>query len=174
MTSARNEKRHRIEHASLAPKDLRARMKRHSIGVAVQPHFIVSDRWAGERLGEERVADLYPLKSMLREGLVVSGGSRCPGRADEPHPGVWAAMVRAGFAPDERLDLAEAISLYTTNAALNGDGESDKAGIVAGHRADLVVLDSDIGGMHPAMLRKVGIAATVANGRVVFSYEGIG
>jgi len=42
-----------------------------------------------------------------------------------------------------------------------------------GFLADLTILDSDIRDIHPAMLRKVGIAATVVNGRVAYSYEGV-
>jgi predicted amidohydrolase YtcJ len=41
-----------------------------------------------------------------------------------------------------------------------------------GEAADLTLLDSDINGMHPAMLRKVGVAASVVDGEVVYSFEG--
>jgi hypothetical protein len=110
---------------------------------------------------------------MVREGLVLSGGSDAPIEPISPILGMWAAMVRAGFAPEEKLDLAEALALYTTNTAMNEYGKSQRAEVREGGRADLVVLDSAIDGMHPAMLRKVGIAATLTNGRVVYSYEGV-
>jgi len=60
------------------------------------------------------------------------------------------------------------LSLYTTNGRSNGL-DSDE-GLVEGAQADLTLLDSDIGGMHPALLRKVGVLATIVDGRAVHSY----
>ena len=70
-----NPRRHRIEHASLLPKDLRSKLVKHSIRTTVQPLFITSDVWAVDRLGEDRARDLYPLRSMLLDGIVASGSS---------------------------------------------------------------------------------------------------
>ncbi len=166
-----NPKRHRIEHASLLPRDLRAKTKKHGIRLAVQPSFIVSDSWARERLGDERVGDLYPLRSILGEGIIASGGSDAPVESFSPVVGMWAAMVRAGYGTSEALDIEEAVTLYTANGAMNGFDE--KAwGVTEGARADLTLLDSDISGMHPALLRKVAVAATIVAGNPVYSYLG--
>jgi predicted amidohydrolase YtcJ len=168
---AKNPRRHRIEHASLAPKDLRSKMQRHSIGAAVQPSFITSDSWARQRLGDERAEDLYPLKSMMREGIVIAGSSDAPVETLSPIVGMWAAMTRADYGASERLEFGEALSLYTANASVLG---IDDAGgrLEKGAGGDLVVLDSDVTGMHPAELRKVAIATTVVAGSVVYSYGG--
>jgi predicted amidohydrolase YtcJ len=168
----RNSRRHRIEHASLAPKDLRAKMKKHGICVTIQPQFVISDSWARKRLGEERLRDLYPFRSMLMEGIIASGSSDAPVETVSPLIGMWAAMVRADYSPDERLDLKEAIKLYTENAAYNGMDESFLGKVREGMAADLTVLDSEVEGMHPAIFRKVGVAATVVAGEIVHSYEG--
>jgi predicted amidohydrolase YtcJ len=80
-------------------------------------------------------------------------------------------MVRGGFAPEESLSLREAINLYTSSAASNGfDDASSK--LVVGGPATMTLLDSDVEGMHPALFRKVGVAATVVDGSVVHSYAG--
>jgi predicted amidohydrolase YtcJ len=171
FTSGGNSRRHRVEHASLLPRDLRSKMRKHGIRAAVQPCFITSDTWALKRLGDERVGDLYPFNSMLRDGIVVSGGSDAPVETISPMIGMWAGMTRAGHAPHERLDLGQALGLYTGNAAANGFDESE-ARLAEGGRADLTLLDSDVSGMHPAMLRKVRPAAVVVGGRVVYSFEG--
>ncbi|HME18645.1 MAG TPA: amidohydrolase, partial [Nitrososphaerales archaeon] len=92
-----NPRRHRIEHASLLPMDLRSKMKRHGIRATVQPCFITSDTWAPLRLGEERVNDLYPIRSMLEDGIVASGSSDAPVETISPVRGMWAAMTRAGY-----------------------------------------------------------------------------
>jgi predicted amidohydrolase YtcJ len=171
VTGSGNPRRHRIEHASLLPRDLRSKMRAQGIRATVQPCFISSDRWALKRLGEERVRDLYPLRSMLEEGIVASGSSDAPVESLSPVLAMWAAMVRPGYPADERLTLDEALRLYTTNASANGFDE-EGAGIEEGGRADFTLLDSDIEGMHPAMLRKVGVAATIVGGRAVYSFEG--
>jgi len=171
VTGARNPRRHRIEHASLTPKDLMAKIEKHSIRTAVQPLFVTSDVWAEARLGEERIRDLYPLKSMISGGIVASGGSDSPIEQMNPLMGVWAAMVRGGYEPQESLAIEEALSLYTSNASSNG---LDVAGseLTEGATANLTLLDSDIEGMHPAMVRKVGIAATLVDGSLIFASAG--
>ena len=168
VAGAKNPRGHRIEHASLLPKDLRSKMVRHGIRAAVQPLFITSDSWAVERLGEERVRDLYPLKSMLVEGIVVSGGSDSPVESMSPVLGMWAAMTRNDDESQERLTLEEALGLYTANGRSNG---LDPAGEVSeGSPANLTLLDSDISGMHPALLRRAGVLATLVDGVAVHSY----
>jgi predicted amidohydrolase YtcJ len=168
VSGKKNERRHRIEHASLLPRDLRSEMSKRSIPATVQPLFIVSDTWAINRLGEERVLDLYPLKSMLMEGILVSGSSDSPVESLSPVLGVWASMVRAGFAREESLTLDEALRLYTSNASANG---LDEAPAGEGSLADFTLLDSMVEGMHPALFRKVGIAATVVGGSPAYSFS---
>ncbi|MDA4120785.1 MAG: amidohydrolase [Thaumarchaeota archaeon] len=170
VTGSKNERRHRIEHASLLPRDLRNKMAKYRIRATVQPSFITSDAWAVDRLGEERVRDLYPLKSMLNEGIIASGSSDAPIESLSPVIGVWAAMVRMGSAPEESLTLDECLGLYTTNAASNGFDEMVR--LEEGSQADFTLLDSDITGMHPALLRKVGVSATMVGGTLVHSTLG--
>jgi hypothetical protein len=171
VSGPRNPRRHRIEHASLLPKDLLAKVVKHDIRCAVQPSFITSDTWALKRLGEERVNDLYPLKSMLAAGIVTSGGSDSPIEPISPLIGVWAAMVRGGFAPHECLSLNNSLGLYASNAHSNGF-DDDGAVIAEGADADFALPDSDLGGMHPALIRKVGITATFVDGRLIFTSAG--
>jgi len=168
IAGANNPRRHRIEHASLLPRDLRSKMARHSIRAAVQPLFITSDTWAVDRLGEERLRDLYPLKSMLAEGIVASGSSDSPIESMSPILGMWAAMTRGGAGSDESLSFVQSLSLYTTNACTNGL-DSDES-LSEGARANLTLLDSDPSDMHPALLRKVGVLATIVDGTVVHSF----
>ncbi|MDG7012633.1 MAG: amidohydrolase [Nitrososphaerota archaeon] len=167
VTGATNPRRHRIEHAGLLPRDLRSQMARHGIRAAVQPCFVTSDTWAVERLGEERIRDLYPFRSMLSEGLVASGGSDCPVESLSPVLGVWAAMTRGGIVPEEAIGMGEALQMYTSMAVSNG---LDERPFAEGAPADLTLLDSAVAGMHPALFRKVKPLATVVEGAPVHSY----
>jgi len=169
VAGGKNPHGHRVEHASLLPRDLRSKMARHSIRAAVQPLFITSDSWAVDRLGVERARDLYPLKSMFAEGIVASGGSDSPVESMNPILGMWAGMTRGGADSRESLSLDQALSLYTINARSNGLDSAE--GLSEGAPADLTLLDSDISGMHPALFRKVGVLATIVDGTPVHSYE---
>ena len=162
-----NQRRHRIEHASVLPRDLLSRMSRLGIRAAVQPLFITSDTWASSRLGEERVRDLYPLKSMLKAGITASGSSDSPIESFSPLLGIWAAMARGGSSPEESLTLEEGFRLYTEHASSNGFDEGG-SGLEEGSLADFTVLDSDVRDMHPALFRKVGVTGVVIGGDLVY------
>lgn len=165
--------RPRIEHASLTPPDLLSRIEEMKAAVSLQPHFVVSDDWAEARLGKERVADLYAFRSIIERGIVASGGSDAPIESLSPFLGLWAAASGAGQWTEQRLSIDEAVDLYTANSAKNGFDENDVGIIREGGLADLTLLDSNIDGIHPSLIRRVGIAATIVNGRVVYSYEGL-
>ena len=124
-------------------------------------------------MGRERLEDLYTFKSFVDEGLKVSGSSDAPVEPHSPLLGIWAAMVRGGYGEEERLSLNEGLALYTSNAAYLSFDEGSLGRIEEGLAADLTILDSDINGMHPAMLRRVNIAKTIVNGDLVYSSEGI-
>ncbi len=174
VSNGKNSKRHRVEHCSVCDGETARRLQKLGVGVSVQPQFIVSDAWAEERLGPERVNWLYPLRTLLQSGVNASGSSDAPVEPISPLLGMWASMVRGGFAVQERIGLPDAVRMYTQNAAINGFDDDLLGTVREGAAADLTVLDSDIDAMHPALLRKVGVAATIVNGRVVFSYEGAG
>jgi predicted amidohydrolase YtcJ len=74
---------------------------------------------------------------------------------------------------EQTIGLDDAVGLYTFNAAKNGFDENYVGTIREGARADLTLLDSSIDGIHPSMIRRVGVAATIVNGRVAYSYEGL-
>ena len=71
--------RHRIEHASVCPPSLIARMKAAKITVVTQPGFIFNsgDRYL-EQLNDVDLANLYPLKAWLDAGLAVATSSDAP------------------------------------------------------------------------------------------------
>jgi hypothetical protein len=112
----RKNHRHRIEHCSVLNPRLIKRMKRSNIIASVQPHFVVSDFWAADRVGKTRARWVYPFKTLIREGLVVVSGSDCPVEPIDPLLGIWAAVARKSFA-EEGLTVEEALKTYTSNAA---------------------------------------------------------
>ena len=59
---------HRIEHLSVLRPDQIKRMKDLGLYASVQPHFVISDWWAMERLGMERASFIHPFKSIYFSG----------------------------------------------------------------------------------------------------------
>ena len=69
----------RVEHAQiLTPADI-PRFARLGVVPSMQPTHCTSDmRWAGERLGPERLAGAYAWRSVLDSGAYIAGGSDFP------------------------------------------------------------------------------------------------
>ncbi len=160
--------RHRIEHSSLTPLRLLARMRKCGIVASVQPRFIYSDNWAEQRLGSRRVHHLYPFRSMLRAGLFLAAGSDCPIEDPDPFEGVWSAVVRPGLASDERLTVGEALAAYTTGSAYASFSETEQGTLEPGKRADMAVLNADPFSCDPDALRKIRVVRTILGGKTVY------
>jgi len=63
--------KHRIEHASLIRDDQLEVLRELKPMISVQPHFIITDWWAKNRLGEKRVKWLYRFKTLIENGLTI-------------------------------------------------------------------------------------------------------
>jgi predicted amidohydrolase YtcJ len=138
----------RIEHASLVPPELYALLDRVRPTLVIQPGFVWSDGWLGERLGPERARHAYPFRTLLERGHPLVGSSDAPFDTLDPWRGLAAAIHRTGPdgrsanpEPGENLSAEQAFQLYTANAG-PGLGEADLGTLELGARADLVVLDA--------------------------------
>lgn len=133
-------RRLRMEHASVLRRTDMARMGRLGLGAAVQPAFLTSEvEWLEARVGRNRLPGTYAFRSMLDAGIRLAGSSDSP---VEP-PDAWAAMAAArthSFVPEEALDAAAALGLYTSGGAeLLGEPQP----LAAGSPADFLVVDRD-------------------------------
>jgi len=164
----RENHRHRIEHCSVLNPKLIRQMKRLGLIASVQPHFIVSDFWVTDRVGDVRARWVYPFKTLMREGLVVVSGSDCPVEPIRPLLGVWAAVARKGFA-EESLTLEEALRAYTLNAAYASFDEDKKGTLEVGKFADLTVLSGDLATVLPEKIRDVVVEMVLVGGEIVYA-----
>ena len=159
----------RMEHGSVLPPEVVARLADLGITVVTQPGFLY-DR--GDRyLAEVEPADLshlYRCASLEAAGLGVGGGTDAPFGPDDP----WVAMrsaverrTRAGavVGADERVTPARALQLFLSDPAAPG-GPPRLIG--EGGPGDLVLLDCTVGEAL-ADLDAGHVVATVAAGRVV-------
>jgi predicted amidohydrolase YtcJ len=144
------ELRFRVEHAQvLAPEDI-GRFASLGVIASMQPTHATSDMpWAGARLGPERLKGAYAWRSVLATGAHLAFGSDFPVEETSPLLGIYAAVTRqdahgdppAGFLPEQRLTLDEALRAFTVEPAYAAFAESRRGTIAPGMVADVTVFD---------------------------------
>jgi hypothetical protein len=163
----RADHRHRIEHASLVPPDLVARIAALGLAVSTQPLFIHSEKdWLHRRLGRERARDVYPLRAFLDAGILVGGASDAPVESTDVLHAIQCCVTREGFEPQQGLAPAEALDLFTRSAARLQFEEGEKGTLAPGKRADLAVLSGNPLAVAPERIASLRVLRTVAGGRV--------
>ncbi|MGA3089242.1 MAG: amidohydrolase [Terriglobales bacterium] len=113
----------------------------------------------------------YPARSILDSGGVISGASDWPVSSANVFWAIYQAETRRG--PEGVLDLSQAMPreamfyAYTRNSAraMNLDSVGT---IVAGKRADLVLLDRDVLTISPEQMRDTKVLWTMVAGKTVY------
>jgi len=164
----RRDHRHRLEHVTVLNKTLLERMVKLNVFVTIQPHFVVSDFWAPDRVGPSRSRFLNAYKSLLKSGLRVSCGSDCPVEPIDPLIGIEAAVARE-VNPEERLTVDEALEMYTLNGAYASFEEDEFGSIEEGKLADMTVLSDDPRKVPPSEIGKISVEMTIVDGRIVYN-----
>ncbi|MCQ9388525.1 amidohydrolase family protein [Brevibacterium sp. 50QC2O2] len=101
-----------------------------------------------EAIGQDRLNRLLPHRTYIDRGIVAPGNSDLPVTNGNPWEGIYGAVTRttrSGRVLDEaqNITLAEALAMYTSNAAY-GNFEEDRAGAVApGRFADFQILQDN-------------------------------
>jgi predicted amidohydrolase YtcJ len=165
----REDHRHRIEHASSLTPDVINDMKELGLIAACQPPFINSEyTWLPKRLGPKRCKDAYPMKSLLKAGVIISSGSDCPIEDPDVILGLHALVNRNGFIPEECISIEEALKTYTINGAYAAFEESIKGSIEIGKLADFVILDKNPLIVKSEDIKSIKVIETIVRGKTVF------
>lgn len=151
----------RLEHFSLPSKGHIKRARDLGVGIGIQATCSQSLDLMKERLGQERVASLFPHRRMYDAGLLLAAGS--DSNVDAVNPlHILASLHRRSFS------FEEALCLCTWNGAqLAGEGER-RGRIEPGMAADLVVLQKDLADCSPQALESLEIFITIVDGQLVF------
>src|SRR5678816_2071941 len=177
--------RWRVIHAQVVHPDDFERFGRLHLVAEVNPYHLSDDmRWMEERIGHERSRGAYAFRKLKNAGAVLIFGSDSPGTNAaryylNPVYGFYAAVTRqtlkgepaAGWFPDQRLTIEEAIDAATRAPAWASFEEDRKGVLRPGMLADVTVLDTnliDVGHANPAALLKAQVHYTIVGGRIVF------
>jgi predicted amidohydrolase YtcJ len=165
----RADHRHRLEHASLLDAEMIADLARLGLVVSTQPMFMHSEKgWIRKRIGEERLKNTYPLRSLTSAGVKVAGASDTPVESPDVLHAMQYCVTREGFGPEQGITAAEAIRMYTLDAAYAQFEESAKGSISVGKRADLVVLSANPAAVPIDEIGGITVEQTIVNGGVVY------
>jgi len=166
----RYDHRHRIEHFELATDDQIHRARDLGLVISMQPAF--EHFWGGpdgmyaSRLGA-RWRSTNRLRTVLESGLRIAGGSDSNVTPPEPLLGMHAAVNHPN--EEQRVSVAQALRMFTIDAAFAGRNEARHGSISPGKEASFVLLDADPFDVPTDELRNVGVVQTWYRGRPVFS-----
>ncbi|MCJ7703110.1 MAG: amidohydrolase, partial [Anaerolineales bacterium] len=165
--------RHRIEHVQvLQPQDTH-RLAELGVIASMQPIHTTSDMYMADAYWGKRAAYSYALKTQLEHGATLAFGSDAPVESPNPFWGIHAAVTRrradgspgpAGWYPNQRLPVHQAIAGFTTGAAIAASMEDRQGKLVSGYFADLLVLDTNPFECNPDEIRNILPAATMVAG----------
>lgn len=165
----REDHRHRIEHASSLSADIIADIARLGLVVSTQPLFIHSEKhWLHKRLGPERAKWAYPYRALLDAGIKIAGASDAPVESTDVLHAIQCCVTREGFETQEAITAAEAVRMYTLDAAYAQFEDSVKGSIEVGKRADLVILSANPVSVPPEKICNISVERTIVAGKVVY------
>jgi predicted amidohydrolase YtcJ len=171
------DRRFRIEHAQHLTRDAIDRIARDGVVPAMQPYHAIDDgRWAGKRIGPERIKTTYAFRSLKDAGAKLSFGSDWTVAPIDPLLGIYAAVTRRtidganpdGWVPEEKISVAEAVTAYSVGSAYASFLDEVLGELAPGKYADLVVLSDDIFTIDPPEIENVKIDLTVVGGEIVY------
>ncbi len=178
--NGRRDSRHRIEHIELIDRADVPRLGKLGITASVQPpHPPGAMDFPIDTMEtvfhRERWADAYLWKTLRDHGAPVAFASDWPVTDVSVLRGLKAALCRVPFvgAADERLDLLDSLRAYTAGGAWAAHLEGVTGMLKPGMAADLVLIDGDFEAVSPADFDQLGIALTIAGGRITHQAPGI-
>ena len=170
--------RHRIEHVQVLHADDAARLAHLNIIASMQPIHAPSDMNAADKFwGGERARLAYAWRTQLTHGATLAFGSDAPVESPNPFWGIHAAVTRrrtdgspgpAGWGPEEKLSMPEAVAAYTLGPACAAGMESRLGQLAPGFLADLIVMENDPFTCAPEELLTMQSSATMVGGEWVW------
>jgi predicted amidohydrolase YtcJ len=181
--NGRDDMRHHIAHLELISPDDIPRFARLRVIANFQPLWAYADSYITDLtepiIGPERSRWLYPIRSVVRTGAVVVGGSDWSVTSLNPLEAIQIGITRYGlndakrvsWLPNERVDLATMIAAYTINGAYLAHREKQTGSIEVGKAADLIVLSDNLFTLPEYSSHKARVLLTLLDGKEVFRHS---
>jgi predicted amidohydrolase YtcJ len=177
------DRRPRIEHIeTIALPDI-SRFGKLGVIASMQPLHSYPDAdtldiWA-RNAGPDRASRAWAWKSIADSGGHLAFGSDWPVVTLNPWEGVQTAVTRqtsegqpeAGFVPEQRLTVAQAVDGYTLGAAFAGRREKTEGSLEIGKLADLIIVSENIFDLEPHKIGATKVVTTIVGGRVVYQAD---
>ncbi|MDD4107270.1 MAG: amidohydrolase [Prolixibacteraceae bacterium] len=175
-------KRFSVIHGNFFTERSLRKMKELEIYANVQPAWFYKDADAMRYfLGEDRISNFNPFRSLFDAGVMVNGSSDHMVKLDantsinpyNPFLSMWSAITRTTergsvIMPSEAITREEALRMYTANNAYLSFEETLKGTIEAGKLADIAVLSDDILTCSVDKIKDIESVMTIVGGEIVF------
>jgi len=129
-------------------------------------------------LGKQRSGHFWQVKTLSDAGALINYGSDWPSvvPSASPWPGIEAMVTRrdpygvnpGSLAPEEAMDLAAVLQIFTVNGARSIYQEQDTGSLEAGKLADFIVLDRQLFDIDPSDISDTEVLLTVFRGKPVY------
>jgi predicted amidohydrolase YtcJ len=167
-----------LDHAeTITPRNIE-RVKALGGGIAVQHRMTYQGEYFVDRYGAKATEQTPPIRRMLAMGVPVGAGTDGT-RVASFNPWVSLSWLVTGatvgglqlYPPDNRLDRATALRLYTHGSAWMSREDDVKGRIAVGQYADFTALSADYFTVPDAEIRNIVSVLTVVDGKVVYGAE---
>lgn len=186
-TNPARDRRFRLIHAWYPSRAEVERAGRMHVIADIQPWQLIGEMPdMVAKLGPERAAFGFPLRTLMEKGVRITLGSDWPGSFDrsylaplDPMENIYYAVTRqrldgtpaGGWHAEQRMTVDEAIRAYTLNGAFASRQEDVKGSLTEGKLADVVVLSKNLRKIAPREIPGVRVRYTIVDGRIVYASE---
>lgn len=181
-TNGENDNRHQVVHLQLIDKQDIPRFAELGVAANFQCMWCYPDVYvdlAADIVGDARVQQFYPVRSIRDTGAVIAGGSDWDVSSLNPLDAIETAVRRQDphavsgptLGENEEIDLATALDMYTRNAAYVMRLDDRTGSIEPGKRADLIVLDRNLFEIPATEINEAKVLLTMLDGAVVYSSQ---
>ena len=184
LANGPNDNRHQIVHLQLIDRDDIPRFAELNVAANFQCLWCYPDVYidlAVDIVGEERVEQFYPVRSIKSTGGMLVGGSDWDVSFLNPLDAIETAVRRQDpyeesgriLGQDQEIDLITALDMYTRNAAYIMRLEDKTGSVEIGKRADLIVLDRNLFEIPLTEINEARVLLTIMDGKTVYSANGM-
>jgi len=175
------ERRFSIIHGNFYNENAVRRCQKLGVIADLQPAWFYKDGDAMKYiLGDECIKNFLPLRTMLKSGVRLNGGSDHMVKFDSfrainpynPFLAMWAAVTRKTergtvIGASEAISRQEALKMYTINNAFGTFEENIKGSIEVGKYADLIVVSEDYMTCPVNKIKNMQVEMTMLGGKIV-------